>query len=210
MKNERLIDWKLVIGIIALVATTLIAIWAYAFIIKTSTKGNASKEVASSNIVEKQGTEENISKNVNDVTIGEILNAIDEVNKENEKTKAKELIRIKSISTSKPNSASGVDLSINWTNISDKTIKYITFTVYPVNAVNDIVYSEINSYLQGQFKGKETGPIKKGEGSKEGYVYSNAWYNNTIVKAILMQVDIEYMDGTTVLLSGSDLDEAIY
>lgn len=168
-------------------------------------KKNNTKEVSS--------TDTTVQNTVNEVSLGDLLNAIEEVNKEQNKEEninAKELIRIKSITTSKPNSANGVDLKIQWTNMSEKEIKYITFTAYPVNAVGDIVECTIRTKNKGQFKGQETGPIKKGEGSKTGYVYENAWYNNTIVKAILMQVDIQYMDGSMVSLSGQKLDEVIY
>lgn len=161
------------------------------------------------NIKEVSSTNTTVQNTVNEVRLGDLLNAIEEVNKE-ENINAKELIRIKSITTSKPNSANGVDLKIQWTNMSEKEIKYITFTAYPVNAVGDIVECTIRTKNKGQFKGQETGPIKKGEGSKTGYVYENAWYNNTIVKAILMQVDIQYMDGSMVSLSGQKLDEVIY
>lgn len=165
------------------------------------------------NTKEVSSTDATIQNTANEVSLGDLLNAIDEVNKEQNKEEdinAKELIRIKSITTSKPNSANGVDLKIQWTNMSEKEIKYITFTAYPVNAVGDIVECTIRTRNKGQFKGQETGPIKKGEGSKTGYVYENAWYNNTIVKAILMQVDIQYMDGSMVSLSGQKLDEVIY
>lgn len=168
-------------------------------------KKDNTKEVSSTNTI--------MQNTVNEVSLDDLLNAIDEVNKEQKKEEdinAKELIRIKSVTTSKPNSANGVDLKIQWTNMSEKEIKYITFTAYPVNAVGDIVECTIRTRYKGQFKGQETGPIKKGEGNKAGYVYENAWYNNTIVKAILMQVDIQYMDGSMVTLSGQKLDEVIY
>lgn len=152
--------------------------------------------------------EENITR---DISAQNVLNATEEVNHEQEKDiNAKEIIRIKSIATSEPNIAGGVDLSIDWINMSDRVIKYITFTAYPINAVGDIVECTIRTQNKGQFKGQETGPINKGEGSKKDYVFANAWYNNTIVKAFLMQVDIEYMDGSKASLSGTKLDEIIY
>jgi hypothetical protein len=33
----------------------------------------------------------------------------------------------------------------------------------------------------------------------------SVWYNNTIVRAELQEIDIEYMDGTTATLKGDEL-----
>lgn len=52
-------------------------------------------------------------------------------------------IKIYSAYPLSPNSAGGVDVKIYWRNDTGKTIKYITFTVTPYNAVGDQVYSEI-------------------------------------------------------------------
>lgn len=198
-KKEKHID-KIVWIIVSLV------ILFFLIVIGITLKNNI--EMKPTNTENIENTENKI-KTANDVTTGELLNALKEVESEQQPT-GKELIHIKSVSTSKPNSVGGVDLEINWTNMSEKTIKYITFTAYPINAVEDIVYCSIRPQYYGQFKGQETGPINKGEGSKADYVFANAWYNNTIVKAIIMQVDIEYMDGSNVSLSGSNLDETIY
>ena len=166
------------------------------------------------NKTEESSSDIEVNKNLNDIDIQELLNALQNVTKENEQVQEninpKDIIRIKSITTSEPNYANGVDLEIEWTNMSDKVIKYITFTAYPINAVGDIVECNIRTLNRGQFKGQETGPIEKGKGNKEGYVFQNAWYNNTIVKAMLMQIDIEYMDGTKVKLDSSQIDEVIY
>ena len=59
----------------------------------------------------------------------------------------------------KINSVGGVELDITWKNMSDKTIKYITFTLMPYNAVGDLVKCEIrNSSIANC---KVTGPIEK-------------------------------------------------
>jgi len=36
------------------------------------------------------------------------------------------------------------------------------------------------------------------------------WYNNTIVRAELQEINIEYMDGTTATLKGDDLKYVQY
>lgn len=161
-------------------------------------------------VIETMSKKELTKNNVNNIIVNEMTSATNEISNEQQKVNAKELIRVKSITTSEPNIAGGVDLDIKWTNMSDKVIKYITFTAYPINAVGDIVKCTIRTQNEGQFKGQQTGPIAKGEGSKEGYIYANAWYNNTIVKATLMQIDIEYMDGSAVCLTGESLDKVIY
>jgi outer membrane murein-binding lipoprotein Lpp len=117
--------------------------------------------------------------------------------------KARELIRVTKVSTGKPNSVGGVDLYINWKNKSEKTIKYVYFEVTPYNSVDDVVTSDIGS--GSLFRGKETGPFKTGEGSSSNTYWDTAWYNNTIVRAELHKIDIEYMDGTTVTLKDDEV-----
>lgn len=200
-----LTNWKVWVGIGVIAFIITLSIISL-ILIKSKTEETTNKNI----------TEENTIQNINDINIEDILNAIDEVNKDQGKKNEikdinpKELIRITSVTTSEPNVAGGVDLDIKWTNMSDKIIKYITFTAYPVNAVGDIVECTIRTRNKGEFRGQQTGPINKGEGSKSGYVYENAWYNNTIIKATIMQIDIEYMDGTKVTLSPLQVDEVIY
>lgn len=193
----------------SVLAITVILLGLVVYIMTNGEKAsnNDTKQVSGS--VE----EKNINKTEEpkSATIGDILNAIDETNKEQKvQINPKDIIRIKGVTTSSPNSAGGVDLNVKWTNMSDKTIKYITFTAYPVNAVGDVVYSDINRYALGKFRGQETGPIEKGQGNKAGWVFENAWYNNTIIKANLTQIDIEYMDGTRQILNQEEIEQAIY
>jgi len=67
------------------------------------------------------------------------------------------LIRIKKVDVAQINSVGGVDMSIYWGNLSPKTIKYITFTVEPYNAVGDVVACEITRRTRANLK--LTGPI---------------------------------------------------
>lgn len=56
--------------------------------------------------------------------------------------KAKEAgipITVTAIAQSRPNSAGGVDASLNFTNISDRTFKYVRFNVASFNGVGDRV-----------------------------------------------------------------------
>lgn len=128
--------------------------------------------------------------------------------KKSAKEKARALLRVTSISPSSPNSASGVDLYIQWKNTSSKVIKYATFEVVPYNAVDDVVYCEIRGH--SNFRALDTGPFKKGQGNASGVYWENAWYNSTIKYVKLEGVDIEYMDGTTISLTGEDLNYIQY
>jgi predicted nucleic-acid-binding Zn-ribbon protein len=111
---------------------------------------------------------------------------------ENERIKG--LIRVKNVYTSNPNSAGGVDLHIIWQNLSPKVIKYISFTVVPYNAVNDIVQCTIRD--ESTFTGQVTGPVYSGEWRGESTYWECPWYNNTIRRAELIGVSITYMDGS--------------
>lgn len=136
----------------------------------------------------------------------EVLNLLSEVkqlqqtqeNNEKEKQKIEEIkssIKILKIWTASPNSAGGVDLYINWENISDKVIKYAYFTVVPFNSVNDIVNCTIRHY--SSYTAQDDGPYSKGQGTKgTGYYWENAWYNYSIKGAKLENVRIMYMDGS--------------
>ncbi|QXE20043.1 hypothetical protein [Clostridium sp. 001] len=118
---------------------------------------------------------------------------------------ARSIIQVTSIYTSEPNVAGGVDLHITWINKSSKVVKYASFQVVPYNSVGDP--QECTIRHDPSFKGKVTGPINPGESYGENKVWENAWYNNTIVKAQINEIDITYMDGTTATL---DKDQVQY
>lgn len=123
--------------------------------------------------------------------------------------KAREIIRITKIKGSKPNSAGGVDLFVAFENNSDKVIKYITFKVTPYNAVGDPVNCEIRR--KSTFGAKSTGPYAKGEGLKgDDRYWENAWYSYQIETLQLDKIEIEYMDGTSVILIDKDLEYVQY
>lgn len=121
---------------------------------------------------------------------------------------AKSIIRVRSVGTTEPNSAGGVDLNIIWTNESSKIIKYITFQVTPYNAVGDPQSSEIGD--TSSFRGKLTGPMNPGVTYGSDTTWSNAWYNSTITKATLTEIDITYMDDSTVTLDSGTVGYVQY
>ncbi len=110
-------------------------------------------------------------------------------------------IVITSIYPSRPNSAGGVDVHITFINKSDKTIKYVTFGVAPYNAVGDRVSSEIGDRSFARLE--TTGPYKPGHGSSSGY-WGCIWYNYSIRRIKLNNVEIEYMDGTEEAFFGGE------
>jgi hypothetical protein len=101
---------------------------------------------------------------------------------------------IVTVKTDRPNSASGVDLHVQFRNISDKTIKYFDFTAQPFNAVGDAQTCSIRRNTI--FNGRDTGPFAPNAESMTGY-FDSAWYNSTIVCAKLKTIEITFMDGST-------------
>lgn len=116
--------------------------------------------------------------------------------------KLRQIIRVAAVTTSSPNSAGGVDLSIRWQNRSSKRVKYAWFDVVAYNRVGDPVSCSIRGY--SEFTGKVTGPIEPGAWYGEYASWENAWYNYSIVRARLSGVRVEYMDGSTASISPED------
>ena len=108
---------------------------------------------------------------------------------------------IKMVYLRKPNSVGGVDVAINWNNYSHKPVKYITFTLTPYNAVDDVVYCSITK--KSTLSVKATGPYAKGFhcSPNAGGSWSNVWYNQNITYCILSKVTIQYMDGKQKVIS---------
>lgn len=124
------------------------------------------------------------------------------------KEKAREIIRVSKLIPSKPNSDSGVDLYITFQNKSPKEIKYAYFIVVPYNAVGDRVRCTITGESEAQLR--DTGPIKQGQTSGSGGFWECVWYNSTITEAKITEIKIDYMDGSTALLSGDDIGYVMY
>lgn len=114
-------------------------------------------------------------------------------------------IEIEYLYTSDPNSAGGADLIFRVKNIASKTIKYISVTGYPINAVKDKCYCTIRRYSQATRKG--IGPIEEGETAE--YNWENVWYNHTIDQYIPVSINIQYMNGTSLNITGEKLKKII-
>jgi hypothetical protein len=123
---------------------------------------------------------------------------VDELSTALKRQRARQILRIHRFYTTEPNSAGGVDVGIVFTNPSPKTIKYLRWSAVPYNAVNDVVQDELGR--GPSVSGRATGPVRPGQRYGDSTIWSNMWYNSTIVRAELRSIDIEYMDGTTASL----------
>ena len=120
-----------------------------------------------------------------------------EVQKEIEE--AKKLIRVTKVAVSAPDSAGGVELYFNYINNSDKVIKYVNFSVTFYNAVGDVVKGKYDQSTVNRCY--DTGPFKKGEGRTGTWWHWGDFYNWDITSVRLVDLSIEYTDGTTVTLT---------
>lgn len=100
-----------------------------------------------------------------------------------------------------PNSVGGCDYNFEYTNISPKTIKYLYWTGTAYNAVDDPVYCEIRR--TSTFSGMDTGPVEQGE-SGGGY-WDCVIYNYSAEYMKLSKIQIIYMDGSSINISGADI-----
>ena len=100
-----------------------------------------------------------------------------------------------------PNSVGGCDYNFEYTNISPKTIKYLYWTGTAYNAVDDPVYCEIRR--TSTFSGMDTGPVEQGESS--GGYWDCVIYNYSAEYMKLSKIQIIYMDGSSINISGADI-----
>jgi len=101
-----------------------------------------------------------------------------------------------------PNSAGGVSVNFNYKNLSNKTIKYLDWTGYPINAVGDAVTCSVRG--NSSYSGRSTGPVKPNHYNNGGY-WDCAWYCFQAKKMVLTDISIEYMDGSTLDISTNEL-----
>ena len=118
--------------------------------------------------------------------------------------KAAQIISISTSHLANPNSASGCDYVLSYTNNSDKTIKYLYWSGSAYNAVGDKVYCDIRN--TSLLEGKETGPVAPH--SIGGGVWEAIIYNWTAKNLVLNKIEIIYMDGTKTVL-GNNLIKAV-
>jgi hypothetical protein len=110
-----------------------------------------------------------------------------------------------------PNIVGGIDVSIYFINISEKTIKYVTFEVIPYNAVGDVVASEIGGEITAYLK--ETGPIESGKAnitpSTSWSGWKAVWYNPTVKCIEIVGIEVIFMDGATISVDRSMITKCL-
>jgi len=115
--------------------------------------------------------------------------------------KSVKLFNINNFWLDSPNSAGGCDVNFYYTNLSDKTIKYLYWYGFAKNAVNDVVNCDIRN--RSSFSGKDTGPVEAGE--KGGGLWENMIYNYSARELVLTSIVIYYMDGTSFSIGRNDI-----
>lgn len=121
---------------------------------------------------------------------------------------ARKLIRVTKVAVSAPDSAGGVELYFNYINNSDKVIKYVNFSVTFYNAVGDVVKGKYDQSTVNRCY--DTGPFKKGEGRTGTWWHWGDYYNWDITSVKLVDLSIEYTDGTTVTFTKDQVDGVQY
>ena len=109
-------------------------------------------------------------------------------------------VKVKEIYTIEPNSAGGIDLVVYWETISQREIKYIYLYATPYNRVGDIEASEIGG--KTTVRCRMVGPYKNNDGGRAEF--ENVWYNNAISDTKIDKIEIEYMDGETIVYEGEN------
>ena len=131
--------------------------------------------------------------------------------KKTKEEKVHNIIRITRLDCSRPNSAGGVGIYLEFINMHpEKTIKYLEVTVVPKNAVGDTQYCDIRDYAR--YTCEATGPYAPGDGLRpdDNWWWGNAWYNSTIKYIELTGIWVEYMDGSYTSLKSDELEFAIW
>ena len=133
---------------------------------------------------------------------------VNEQKRQAEIEEARKLIRVTKVAVSAPDSAGGVELYFNYINNSDKVIKYVNFSVTFYNAVGDVVKGKYDQSTVNRCY--DTGPFKKGEGRTGTWWHWGYFYNWDITSVKLVDLSIEYTDGTTVTFTKDQVDGVQY
>lgn len=100
-----------------------------------------------------------------------------------------------------PDSVGGVGVQFSFRNEGEKTIKYVTISFIPYNQVGDAVSSSIGG--RSEFGIICTGPIAPNK--KQSGRCECIWYNYSIMSVRVSKAEIEYMDGTTEVIDGTNI-----
>lgn len=91
----------------------------------------------------------------------------------------------------------GTGFRVSVFNTGKKTIKYVTFTLQGLNAVNDTVRDRLTGTTFPTFKG--IGPIEPGEVAS--YSKDYMWHTDVVDAFRIKQIKIEFMDGTSKVIT---------
>lgn len=100
-----------------------------------------------------------------------------------------------------PDSVGGIGVQFSFRNEGEKTIKYVTISFIPYNQVGDTVSSSIGG--RSEFGIICTGPIAPNK--KQSGRCECIWYNYSITSVRVSKAEIEYMDGTTEVIDGTNI-----
>ena len=100
-----------------------------------------------------------------------------------------------------PDSVGGIGVQFSFRNEGEKTIKYVTISFIPYNKVCDSVSSSIGG--RSEFGIICTGPIAPNK--KQSGRCECIWYNYSITSVRVSKAEIEYMDGTTEVIDGTNI-----
>lgn len=122
-------------------------------------------------------------------------------------------ILIIGVTTGSPDTVGGVDVSIAAINRSSKPIKYLDWTLVAYNRVDDPVECRIRRSSEADLR--LTGPVAPGEPKLEGrptsaahdewmlhgWSWGKVWYNATVERAVVKQVEVTFMDNTKIVIA---------
>ena len=100
-------------------------------------------------------------------------------------------------------SADGIEVSINFENIYDKTIKYVDFEVTPYNRVNDIAYSTIDGVSTKVIQSVDF--IAPNESYKAHW--KPIWYNPTIAYIKINSIKVTFSDNTIISVPKNSIEK---
>lgn len=94
----------------------------------------------------------------------------------------------------------GTGFSVDVINTSNKTIKYVIFTVVGYNAVDDPVHDRLKRRTSMLLRG--IGPIEPMESGS--YSFDYVWHTDLVESARITQIKLEYKDGTSKVLASPE------
>lgn len=109
-----------------------------------------------------------------------------------ESSVAKGLVIIDYSLTDESEYTESTSLNVEFYNPTNKTIKYIWFTVTGLNPVGDAVFNTFKGSSKFALKG--VGPIPSKTSSK--FEFKNAWFTDLVESVIINSVKVQYMDGS--------------